>query len=87
MKEIKTVCVCGAGTMGSGMAQVCAMAGKQTILYDVDERMLAKAELNIEQNLTRLIEKSKITSVWSTLRGITRLVSSTPSYQLIMKLG
>ena len=62
MKEIKTVCVCGAGTMGSGIAQVCAMSGNQTILYDVDESMLAKAKLTIEHNLTRLLEKTKITA-------------------------
>ena len=56
------VCVCGAGTMGSGIAQVCATAGYQTILYDVDESMIAKARLNIDSSLMRLVEKTKITA-------------------------
>lgn len=57
---IITVCVCGAGTMGSGIAQVCAQAGFRTILYDNQEAMLDKAKLVIDENLDYLVRKEKI---------------------------
>jgi 3-hydroxybutyryl-CoA dehydrogenase len=60
MQSIKTVCICGAGTMGNGIAQVCASAGYQTILYDVEEGILKKAKSTIENNLSRLVEKKRI---------------------------
>jgi 3-hydroxybutyryl-CoA dehydrogenase len=60
MDQIKTVCVCGAGTMGSGIAQVCATAGYQTILYDIDEVSVKKAKANIEKALQKLLQKQKI---------------------------
>ena len=60
MNQIKTVCVCGAGTMGSGIAQVCATAGYPTILYDVDELKIQKAKTITVDNLKRLVEKQKI---------------------------
>jgi 3-hydroxybutyryl-CoA dehydrogenase len=60
MDQVKTVCVCGAGTMGSGIAQVCATAGYQTILYDVDEMAVKKAKANFENGLQKLFFKQKI---------------------------
>jgi 3-hydroxybutyryl-CoA dehydrogenase len=58
---LKIIGVCGAGTMGSGIAQVSAMAGYATILYDVDTGMVGKARSGIEKNLSILTEKKKIT--------------------------
>ncbi len=60
MDVIKTVCVCGAGTMGSGIAQVCATAGYKTILYDLDKEIVQKAKNNIDNNLKKLVEKQKL---------------------------
>ena len=60
--NVDTICVCGAGTMGSGIAQVSAMAGFATILYDLDKGVLDKARLAIEKNLQTLVDKSKITA-------------------------
>jgi 3-hydroxybutyryl-CoA dehydrogenase len=57
----KTIGVCGAGTMGSGIAQVSAMAGYDTILYDVDAAMVGKAKAAIVKNLGTLADKKKIT--------------------------
>jgi 3-hydroxyacyl-CoA dehydrogenase/nucleoside-diphosphate-sugar epimerase len=57
---IQTIGVCGAGTMGSGIAQVAAMAGYQTILYDVDAGMVQKGRAAIEKSLAALAEKKKI---------------------------
>lgn len=60
MENIQTICVCGAGTMGSGIAQVAAQAGFNTIQFDVNEAMLEKSKLGIEKSLQFLVEKQKI---------------------------
>ena len=59
---IETICVCGAGTMGSGIAQVAAQSGFHTVLYDVNTGMLQKAKDSIEKSLASLTEKNKITA-------------------------
>ena len=59
--EIKTVCVCGAGTMGSGIAQVFVTAGYDTILFDVSRDVLEKGVKSIESALSRDVERGKIT--------------------------
>ncbi|ELR70990.1 3-hydroxybutyryl-CoA dehydrogenase [Fulvivirga imtechensis AK7] len=59
--DIKSVGVIGAGTMGQGIAQISAMAGYQTILYDIDEKALENAINLIEGNLKKGIEKGKVT--------------------------
>jgi len=58
---INTICVCGAGTMGSGIAQVSATAGFNTILYELNQAVIEKAKMSIEKNLQALAEKNKIT--------------------------
>jgi 3-hydroxybutyryl-CoA dehydrogenase len=55
-----TICVCGAGTMGSGIAQVSAVSGFNTILFDVNKDVLEKAKASIEKNLQHLVDKEKI---------------------------
>ncbi len=57
---IKTIIVCGAGTMGSGIAQVAATAGFKVIQFDLNESMLAKAAQSIERSLQKFVEKGKI---------------------------
>ncbi len=54
------ICVCGAGTMGSGIAQAAAAAGFYTILYELNDSVLEKAQASIEKNLQSLVEKNKI---------------------------
>jgi len=56
-----TICICGAGTMGSGIAQAAASSGFYTILYELNEAVLEKAKASIEENLQSLVEKRKIT--------------------------
>lgn len=62
MNQVKTICVCGAGTMGSGIAQVAAQSGYTTIQYDLSQEMLEKSRLAIEKNLAYLVSKQKINS-------------------------
>jgi 3-hydroxybutyryl-CoA dehydrogenase len=59
---MKTICVCGAGTMGSGIAQVSAAAGFKTILYELNEDVLLKAKNKLQKDLQTLVEKQKISS-------------------------
>ena len=59
---IQTICICGAGTMGSGITQLAAQAGFITIQFDVNADMLTKSRNNIEANLDRLVSKGKLTS-------------------------
>ena len=60
--KINTICICGAGTMGSGIAQVSAQTGFSTILYELDPVVLENAKTNISISLQSLIEKGKITT-------------------------
>jgi 3-hydroxybutyryl-CoA dehydrogenase len=62
MKELmnNTICICGAGTMGSGIAQLSAQSGFQTILFELNSEVLEKAKVNIGKSLSVLIEKGKI---------------------------
>lgn len=57
---IQTICICGAGTMGSGIAQVAAMGGYKTLLYDSFPGILPKAQQKIESSLQSLVEKNRI---------------------------
>lgn len=73
MHPIKTIGVIGAGTMGLGIAQVCAMAGYRTLLYDMQVTMLEKARQQIEGNLSKAVEKGLISpekkaETWSLLQ-------------------
>lgn len=58
---VSIICVCGAGTMGSGIAQAAASSGFYTILYELNDAVLEKAQATIEKNLQSLVEKRKIT--------------------------
>ncbi len=61
MNPGSVICVCGAGTMGSGIAQVAASSGVYTILYELDDAVLEKAQMSIQKTLQSLVEKQKIT--------------------------
>ncbi len=57
---ITKTCICGAGTMGSGIAQICAQNGFDTILFDVNSEILKGADESIKHNLQYLVNKQKI---------------------------
>lgn len=58
--RIKKIVVIGAGTMGTGIAQMSAMAGIETLLYDIDASKLTLAIENIKKNLDGGIKRGKI---------------------------
>ncbi len=58
--SIKTVGVIGAGTMGNGIAQICAMAGLKVIMQDIADAPLQQGLETIAGSLDRMIKKDKI---------------------------
>jgi len=60
---IRTVGVVGAGTMGLGIAQVCAASGFTTLLFDVDSRQIDRALKTISSNLAMAVSKGKLTAI------------------------
>ncbi|MBI2284041.1 MAG: 3-hydroxybutyryl-CoA dehydrogenase [Bacteroidetes bacterium] len=76
MHTIKTICVCGAGTMGSGIAQLTAQAGYITIQFDLSAAMLEKSREAIEKNLLWLSGKGKIDAA-TVAETLSRLVFTT----------
>ena len=62
IEDIQTICVCGAGTMGSGIAQVAAQVGFAVVQFDVNENMLAKSKEAINTSLQKLVEKNKLSA-------------------------
>jgi 3-hydroxybutyryl-CoA dehydrogenase len=59
---IETIGVVGAGTMGNGIAHVCAKAGFSVILVEVEQRFLDRGLAAIAKNLAREVEKGKLSS-------------------------
>ena len=62
MNSILNITVCGAGTMGAGIAQMAAQAGFNTFLFDINQQILDKAKIGIEKNLSMAVEKGKMTA-------------------------
>jgi 3-hydroxybutyryl-CoA dehydrogenase len=73
---INTICVIGAGTMGSGIAQTAAQNGFYTLLFDINVEVLDKAKNAIEKSLQYLVEKQRISaeekqSIFDRIRFVT----------------
>ena len=60
MSEIKRVGVLGCGLMGSGIAQVAATAGYDTVVRDVSKELLDRGRAGIEKSLAKFVEKGKL---------------------------
>jgi len=61
LSKITTVGIVGAGTMGNGIAQACAVAGVDVVMVDIAEEAVAKGLATITGSLDRLIKKEKLT--------------------------
>ncbi len=59
--EIRKICVLGAGLMGNGIAQVCAEAGYDVAIRDIEQRFLDSGMATIKKNLSKAVEKGKKT--------------------------
>ncbi|MBP7510732.1 MAG: 3-hydroxybutyryl-CoA dehydrogenase [Bacteroidia bacterium] len=60
MTDIQTIAIAGAGTMGSGIAQVSASNGYKTLLFDINNDVLDQAKKSILNSLSFLVNKQKI---------------------------
>ncbi|MDH7498611.1 MAG: 3-hydroxyacyl-CoA dehydrogenase NAD-binding domain-containing protein, partial [Syntrophomonadaceae bacterium] len=59
---IKKIGVLGAGTMGAGIAQVCAEAGFEVLLVDIDAAIVEKAIKGVQKAWDKAVEKGKKTA-------------------------
>ena len=59
-EDIKKIGVCGAGSMGSGIIQICAAAGYDVQVLEVSEEAWLRGKKLIEKSLGRLLKKEKI---------------------------
>ncbi|WP_030128875.1 3-hydroxybutyryl-CoA dehydrogenase [Pseudomonas sp. QTF5] len=59
--NLQNIGVIGAGTMGNGIAQVCALAGFNVTLIDISESALQKAIATVDKNLDRQVAKNTLT--------------------------
>lgn len=76
--EIRTVGVVGCGLMGSGIVQVCAQAGFQVVVREINDQFLAGGLARIEKTLAGAVAKGKLieadkTAILGRIRGTTRL--------------
>lgn len=55
------IAVIGAGTMGSGIAQACALAGHEVVLLDLEDAALGRATAAIKSSLERMARKETVT--------------------------
>lgn len=75
---IRKVGVLGAGLMGSGIAEVCAKSGYDTVVREVDEGLVKKGLSRIEGSLGKAVEKGKLAAgdrdaAWKRVSSTTRL--------------
>ncbi len=71
--QVETLCVIGAGTMGTGIAQVAAQAGIRVLLIDVSEQALSASAKRLARSLEDGIEREKLTPEQA--QDVRRLVS------------
>ncbi len=71
---IQKIMVVGSGLMGSGIAQVCAQAGCNVLLYDVSDEALQKAVKSIEWSVGKLIEKGTLRETRATIIGRIKMI-------------
>ena len=77
--SINTVGIIGAGTMGNGIAQACAVCGLNVVMVDINEAAVAKGVATVAGSLERLIKKEKI-SIAERDAALARIKGST-SYE------
>lgn len=56
-----TIGICGAGTMGAGIAIACIQAGYSVVLYDVHSEVCSKAQAYIQAQMDKAVERGKTT--------------------------
>lgn len=88
--KIQQVAVIGCGTMGRGIAHVCAVAGYETVIFDINDSAVREAQSSISANVSKGVEKGKITrdaadAAIGRLRLMTDLEPATREASLIIE--
>ena len=98
---IQTVGIIGAGTMGNGIAQACAVSGINVVMVDISDAAVQKGIATVAGSLDRLIKKEKITAAdkdaaLARIKGSTRyedlqtaqlvIEAATENYELKLKI-
>ena len=76
MMAIQTVGIVGAGTMGNGIAQACAVSGIDVVMVDISDAAVQKGLATVAGSLDRLIKKEKITEA-DKAAALSRIKTST----------
>mgnify|MGYP002682303973 CR=1 FL=1 len=77
-EDIKTIAIVGAGDMGHGIAQVCAMAGMKINLYDIKQEFVDKGMAKMKASFEKQVAKQKISAdalnkMMANIKGFTSL--------------
>ena len=99
--EITKVGIIGAGTMGNGIAQACAVAGVDVVMVDISDAAVLKGVATVANSLDRLIKKEKISGAdkdaalahiqtstnYEALKGTQLIIeAATENYELKLKI-
>ncbi|TFF91471.1 3-hydroxybutyryl-CoA dehydrogenase [Candidatus Thorarchaeota archaeon] len=87
---IKKIAVLGAGQMGNGIAQVCAQAGYEVKMRDIDQKFIDGGMATIKKNLERGLKKGKITKeeideVLGRIEGVLELEDAVKDADLVIE--
>jgi 3-hydroxybutyryl-CoA dehydrogenase len=90
MREIQHVAVVGGGLMGNGIAQVCATAGLDVVLQDVDQSALERARGAMETSLGRLaragrVDAGDVAAILGRVRLATELADAAAGAELVIE--
>lgn len=90
MMEIRKVAVLGAGLMGNGIAQVCAQAGYEVKMRDIDQKFIDKGQATIKKNIERSVQKERITqaeadSILGRIHGVLDLKDAVKDADLVIE--
>jgi len=88
--RIESVAVLGAGTMGAGIAQVCAQVGCRVALFDVDDARAARGREGVERFLAKGVQRGKTTeeemvAVLDRIRPTSDLAGAVSGAQLVVE--
>ena len=90
MLEIKKITVLGAGLMGNGIAHVCAQAGYEVKMRDIEQKFVDKGLATIKKNLERGLKKGRITqeevdSIFGRIEGVLDLKEAVKDADLVIE--
>ncbi|TFG34940.1 3-hydroxybutyryl-CoA dehydrogenase [Candidatus Thorarchaeota archaeon] len=88
--EIKKIAVLGAGQMGNGIAHVCAQAGYEVNMRDIEQKFIDNGMATIKKNLDRGVSKGKMTqedanSILGRIKGVINLKEAVKDVELVIE--